>query len=81
MNPVLRGWFAYFQHSSRPSTYKDLDSWLRMRLRSLLRRRSGGRGVARDQSASVTWPNRFFAQQRLFSLTTAHAAVRQSSRR
>ncbi len=81
VNPVLRGWFAYFQHSSRPSTYKDLDSWLRMRLRSLLRRRSGGRGVARDQSASVTWPNRFFAQQRLFRLTTAHAAVRQSSRR
>ena len=81
MNPVLQGWFAYFQHSSRPSTYKDLDSWLRMRLRSLLRKRTGGRGVARALSDSYAWPNRFFAAHGLFSLATAHLAVRQSSRR
>ena len=81
VNRTLRGWFNYFQHSTRRSVYSDLDSWLRMRLRSLLRRRAGGRGVARDQTASFTWPNAFFAAHRLFSLATAHRAARQSSRR
>jgi RNA-directed DNA polymerase len=81
VNRTLRGWFAYFQHSSRRSLYKDLDGWLRMRLRSLLERRRGGRGVARSQRASSTWPNRFFAEHGLFSLATAHAQACQSSRR
>lgn len=81
VNCTLRGWFLYFQHSPRSSAFPSLDSWLRMRLRSLLRRRQGGRGVARDQRASFTWPNRFFAERGLFSLATAHAEARQSSRR
>jgi RNA-directed DNA polymerase len=81
VNRTLRGWFVYFQHSTRSSIYRDLDGWLRMRLRSMLRRRQGGRGVARCQSASYQWPNRFFADHGLFSLATAHASVCQSSRR
>lgn len=81
VNRILRGWFAYFQHSTRRALYKDLDGWLRMRLRSLLRRRQGGRGVARDQRASFAWPNRFFAEHGLFSLQAAHAQACQSSRR
>lgn len=79
VNRTLRGWFAYFQHSTRKANYKDLDGWLRMRLRSLLRKRRGGRGVARDQRASSTWPNRFFADHGLFSLAAAHAQACQSS--
>jgi RNA-directed DNA polymerase len=81
LNRTLRGWFAYFQHSTRRSLYKDLDGWLRMRLRSLLRRRRGGHGIARSQTASFTWPNRFFADRGLYSLVTAHVQARQSSRR
>jgi RNA-directed DNA polymerase len=81
VNPTLRGWFAYFQHSTRRAVYRDVDSWVRMRLRSLLRRRQGGHGVARSKSASVKWPNRFFAELGLFSLQRAHAEVCQSSRR
>ena len=81
VNRTLRGWFCYFQHSTRSSVYRDLDSWLRMRLRSLLRRRAGGHGVARDQTASFTWPNAFFAERGLFSLATAHAKACRSSRR
>jgi RNA-directed DNA polymerase len=80
-NQILRGWFAYFQHGTRRPLYKDLDGWLRMRLRSLLRRRQGGHGVARNQRASFTWPNRYFAEQGLFSLQAAHAMACQSSRR
>lgn len=78
---TLSGWFHYFQHSTRRGNYRDIDSWLRMRLRSLLRRRAGGRGVARDQNASYTWPNAFFAKRGLFSLANAHAEACQSSRR
>jgi len=81
VNRTLRGWFVYFQHSTRRSVYRDLDGWLRMRLRSLLRRRQGGHGVARSQLASYQWPNRFFAERGLFSLATAHATACQSSRR
>lgn len=79
VNRTLRGWFVYFQHSTRRSVYRNLDGWLRMRLRSLLRRRQGGRGVARDQAASYRWPNRFFADRGLFSLATAQEVARQSS--
>ena len=43
--PRLRGWFEYFKHSYR-TTFSDLDGWIRMRLRSLLRKRMGNRDVA-----------------------------------
>lgn len=81
VNRTLCGWFNYFQHSTRRSVYSDLDSWLHMRLRSLLRRRAGGRGDARDQNASFTRPNAFFAAHGLFSLATAHHVASQFSRR
>jgi len=81
LNRTLRGWFAYFQHGSRRSLYRDLDGWIRMRLRSLLHRRRGGRGVARNQSACFRWPNLFFSERGLFSLATAHVSACQSSLR
>lgn len=79
-NQTLRGWFAYFQHSSYRTVYRDLDGWLRGRLRSLLRKRTGrqGRGRGWDHHR---WPNRYFAELGLFSLATAHATAVQSSRR
>ena len=79
VNRTLRGWFEYFQHSHR-FTFEVLDSWVRMRLRSILRRRHGrpGRGRGADHQR---WPNAFFAAQGLFSLVAAHAVVCQSSRR
>jgi hypothetical protein len=75
---LLRGWFAYFKHSYR-TTFPSLDGWIRRRLRSLLRRRVHGKGIAkgRDQQR---WPNRFFAAQGLFSLHVAYAAACQSPR-
>ena len=81
VNRTLRGWFAYFQHSTRRSEYRGLDGWLRRRLRSLLRRRQGSRGHGHTGRDCFTWPNRFFAAHGLFSLATAHAAACQSSLR
>jgi RNA-directed DNA polymerase len=79
INQTLRGWFEYFKHSHYP-TFKPIDQWVRMRLRSILRRRQGGRGRGRG-SDHQRWPNAFFAKQGLFSIAAAHAAAGQSSRR
>lgn len=79
VNRTMNGWFEYFKHS-RPSVHQELDGWIRMRLRSLLRKRTGGRGRGRG-SDHQRWPNAFFTAQGLFSLKTAYVAVRQSSRR
>jgi len=78
VNRTLRGWFEYFKHSNR-STFPELDVWIRMRLRSILRKWQGrsGRGRGADHHR---WPNTYF-KQGLFNLTTAHALVRQSSPR
>jgi RNA-directed DNA polymerase len=79
VNRTLRGWFEYFQHSRR-FTFEVLDSWVRMRLRSILRARQGRRGRGRGTDHH-RWPNAFFAEQGLFSLIAAHDLVCQSSRR
>ena len=71
LNPILRGWFEYFKHG-RPYDLPTLDGWVRMRLRSILRKRRKrkGRGRGRDHQR---WPNAFFAELGLFSLAAAHA--------
>jgi RNA-directed DNA polymerase len=79
VNRVLRGWFAYFQHS-RPFVFAPLDRWVRQRLRAILRKRSKRRGVAKGWDFH-RWPNAFFVEQGLYSLVTAHASACQSSRR
>jgi len=80
VNPVLRGWFAYFQHSTYRNVFTDVDGYVRRRLRSILRKRSKRNGEGRGLDHQ-RWPNRFFAEHGLFSLAAAHAAVVQSSRR
>ena len=79
VNAVTRGWNGYFKHSYH-TTFPYLDSWIRMRLRSTLRKRQKrrGRGRGRDHQR---WPNAFFAAQGLFSLAQAQAQLRQSSQR
>jgi RNA-directed DNA polymerase len=77
VNRTLKGWFQYFRHSHR-TTFPMLDSWIRMRLRSILRRRYRGRGCGRGLDHR-RWPNAFFAEHGLFSLAVAHAQVCRSS--
>jgi RNA-directed DNA polymerase len=79
VNRTLRGWFAYFQHAWK-TTFPDIDGWVRMRLRSILRKRAGRRGRGRGLDHH-RWPNAYFAEQGLFSLVTAHAKAVRSSRR
>jgi RNA-directed DNA polymerase len=79
VNEVLVGWFGYFAYS-HPTTFPRLDKWVRMRLRSILRKRAHRKGVGAGWDHQ-RWPNRFFVACGLFSLVTAHKAIRQSSLR
>jgi len=79
VNQSLSGWFEYFKHSHW-ATFRRLDSWIRMRLRSILRKRNGGQGRGRGKDHQ-RWTNSYFVERGLFSLTAAHAEARQSSKR
>lgn len=76
INPTLRGWFGYFKHAYR-LTFPTLDGWVRGRLRSIFRRRSGRRGRGRGLDHH-RWPNQFFHQHGLYSLSHAHQLACQS---
>lgn len=69
INPTLRGWSGYFKQAHR-GEHQNLDGWIRMRLRSIYRKRHRKRGRGRG-SDHQRWPNRHFAELGLFSLVTA----------
>lgn len=78
LNPVLRGWFGYFQHAHR-ATFPWLDGFVRRRLRSILRKQNGQRTrSSRAVQDHRRWPNAYFAERGLFTLQAAHAAASQS---
>jgi RNA-directed DNA polymerase len=79
LSRTLRGWFTYFRHCHW-TVFHGLDGWIRMRLRSILRKRAGrkGRGRGLDHQR---WPNAYFHELGLFSLEQAHARYCQSSSR
>ena len=69
INPILIGWYGYFQQA-RPTELTDMDGWVRMRLRSILRKRRKGKGRGRGAD-NQRWPNRYFENLGLFSLERA----------
>ena len=77
LNPVLRGWFGYFKHA-RSSTFRDVDGFVRRRLRAVLRKQSRRPGYGRCPNDHRRWPNAFFAKQGLFTMNAAHAQASQS---
>jgi RNA-directed DNA polymerase len=76
LNRTLRGWFAYFKHA-RPNIFLDLDQMIRRRLRAILRKQAGRRGVGNDRIDHQRWPNAYFANAGLFALHTAWQAARR----
>ena len=76
VNRTVRGWFGYFKHSQK-SAFKDLDGWIRGRLRAILRKRNHLKGwvLMRDHKL---WPNVYFADRGLFSMATARGKASQS---
>lgn len=79
VNRTTRGWFEYFKHSAR-SALTLQDRWIRMRLRSILRRRCGKRGRGRGKDHQE-WPNAHFTARGFFSMEAAHVAICRSSSR
>ncbi len=33
LNPKLRGWFEYYKHTKSKGLFRDLDAWIRRKLR------------------------------------------------
>jgi RNA-directed DNA polymerase len=79
LSSQFRGWFTYFRHCQW-SVFRDLDGWIRDRLRSILRRRLRKRGRALRVDHQ-RWPNVFFQRHGLYSLNAAHVRFVQSSLR
>lgn len=67
LNPVLRGWYQYFRRCTSSSAMRELDGYVRARLRGILRKRQGGRGRSRGCDHQ-RWPNSYFRELGLLSL-------------
>ena len=78
LNRTLSGWFGYFKHA-KANELNGIDGWIRMRLRSILRKRRGleGRGRGIDHQR---WPNRYFTKLGLFCLLDARESTYASLR-
>ena len=77
LNPILRGWFGYFKQAHR-TVFRMLDGFIRRRLRALLRKREKRPGGGRCHADHKRWPNAYFAEHGLFTLSGAHALASQS---
>jgi RNA-directed DNA polymerase len=77
LNPILRGWFGYFQHAT-PALFGVLDGFVRRRLRAILRKQEKRPGIGRCQADHHRWPNAFFAAHGLFTFRTAYEQARHS---
>ena len=77
LNPILKGWFGYFQHACY-TTFRTIDGFVRRRLRAILRKRANRTGFGRCARDHRRWPNAFFAEHGLFTLHEAHALASQS---
>ena len=77
LNPILRGWLNYFRRSSNAADFRSLDSYLRARLRAILRKRRGLRGRSRGCDHQ-RWPNCYFAELGLLSLEQLWRSLKSS---
>jgi len=77
INQITRGWYGYFKHSNL-RTFRNVDGWIRGRLRAILRKRAHlkGRGRGRDHQR---WNNAFFAEHGYFSMYNARVLASQSA--
>jgi RNA-directed DNA polymerase len=71
LNPILRGWYGYFQYSL-PTALVRVDEWVRERMRHILRRRHRRQGMVKGRERTE-YPVAWFAARGLFSLKQAQA--------
>ncbi|MGH3849154.1 MAG: group II intron reverse transcriptase/maturase [Pseudonocardiaceae bacterium] len=73
VNPIIRGWYEYYKHG-KVNTFDTMDGYVRGRLRSILRKRAGGRGRGRGADHQK-WNNAFFDEHGLFTMKAARDAA------
>jgi RNA-directed DNA polymerase len=76
LNRRLKGWANYF-HGGNGDVYNRLDQWIRMRLRSVQRKRDRRKGHGRGQDHN-RYPNAYWAELGLISLKALAQAKRAS---
>jgi len=76
LNPLLKGWYGYFRHACRWE-FPAVDSFIRRRLRAILRKHEKRPGFGRCQADQRRWPNAYFAAQGLFTMTEARMLASQ----
>jgi len=82
LNTTLRGWYEYFKHCSR-NTFVVLDAMVRRRLRAILMKRHGRKGIPNGNCHRI-WPTAYFEGLGLFSLLETYhreLALHQRQRR
>jgi len=69
LRPKLQGFYGYFKHVSA-GTLREMDGWIRGRVRAILRKRVGlrGRGRGRDHQR---WSNDYFTKLGFYNLEAA----------
>lgn len=80
VNATLVGWFQYFQHVTKRYVFEDVDRFIRQRLRAILKKQQKRPGIPKGRDFQ-RWPNAYFSNLKLYSLTTAHELACQSSTR
>ena len=66
LNPKLQGWYNYFKQV-KLSQLRELDGWIRRRLRSIMRRRHKRQGISKGADHQ-RYPKSYFTKLGLFSL-------------
>jgi RNA-directed DNA polymerase len=77
LNPRLRGWFEYFKHAV-PSEFRLMDGFIRRRLRAILRKQEKRPDFGLCFADHQRWPNAYFANLGLFTMSTARYQARHS---
>ena len=77
LNRRLKGWYGYFQGGVE-NVYRTEDSWIRGRLRHILRFRDKRQGLCRGGLDHQRYPNAFFEKLGLISLYALAQAKRTS---
>lgn len=73
LNPILRGWFGYF-NASHERQFEIQDGFVRRRLRAMLDRRNG-KHCAYLGATLQRWPNSYFERAGLFTMAGAKRAM------
>lgn len=69
LRPRPAGFYNYFKHASTKAL-AEVDQWMRVRLRGILRKRAGRHGKGRGLDHH-RWPNTYFATLGVFNLEEA----------